>query len=171
VSGQGVEHDSGKWDHPVARLGLWCSEYRTRPRQEHELTVDCEQSAQEVHPIQCQPEALALAKSCAGCKDDERPITVGDRLDDRVDDFGLQRLDPSRFSLRQPGPNSAALRDDPVSDRGPEDGDNVPVDELDCSRLEDLREVADPGLDLGRAGGADRSITESRVDVTAQVRL
>jgi hypothetical protein len=106
-----------------------------------------------------------------GCKDHERPIAVGDRRDDRLHDLGLQRLDPSRFSLRQPGPGSGVLRDDPVSDRGPEDGDHVPVDELDCSRLENFREAADPSLDLGRADGADRSITERRVDVTAQVRL
>ena len=120
---------------------------------------------------QCQPEALALAKSGTGCKDHECPIAVGDRLDDRLDDFGLQRLDPSRFGLRQPGPNGGVLRDDPVSGRSSEDGDNVPEDELDGARLEDLCEAAHPGLNLGRADGADRSIAESRVDVTTQVRL
>jgi hypothetical protein len=135
------------------------------------LTVDGELSAQEVHPVQCQPEALALAEPGAGCKDHERPIAVGDRLDDRLDDFGLQRLDPSRFGLGQPGPSGRVLRDDPVGGRGPEDGDDVPVDELDGARLEDLGEAAHPGWDLRRADGAHRSITERRVDVTTQVRL
>jgi hypothetical protein len=86
-------------------------------------------------------------------------------------DLGLQRLDPSRFGLRQPGPNGGVLRDDTVGGRGTEDGDYVPVDELDGARLKVLGEAAHPGLDLGRADGADRSITESRVDVTTQVRL
>jgi len=55
-----------------------------------------------------------LAKSGVGCKADERPIAVGDRLDDRLDDLGLQRLYPSQFSLRQPGPDGGVLLDDPV---------------------------------------------------------
>jgi hypothetical protein len=135
------------------------------------LTVDGELSAQEVHPVQCQPEALALAESGTGCKDHERPMAVGDRLDDRLDDSGLQRLDPSRFGLWQSGPKGGVLRDNPVGGGGPEDGDHVPVDELDGARLEDLGEAAHPGLDLGRVDGADRSITESRVDVTTRVRL
>jgi len=41
------------------------------------LTVDGELSAQEVHPIQRQPEALALTKPGTGCNDHERPIAVG----------------------------------------------------------------------------------------------
>jgi hypothetical protein len=29
VSGQGIKDDSGKRDHPIARLGLWSPEYGT----------------------------------------------------------------------------------------------------------------------------------------------
>jgi hypothetical protein len=47
-----------------------------------------------------EPEAFALAKPGAGSEDYERPIAVRDSLDDRLNDLGLQRLDPSRFGPR-----------------------------------------------------------------------
>jgi hypothetical protein len=64
------------------------------------LTIDGDLSAQEVDPIQREPEALALAKPGAGGEDYERPIAVRDSIDDRLNDLGLQRLDPSRFGPR-----------------------------------------------------------------------
>ena len=72
MRGQRVHNDLGLWNDPVARLRLRRAERRRLTRHGGQLAVDGHRALKEPHPVDGQPEALALAHTCTGREGDQR---------------------------------------------------------------------------------------------------
>jgi hypothetical protein len=135
------------------------------------LSVDRHLTAQKVDPIEGEAEALTLAHSSARCQDHECSVSSRDLYDESLYDLGRQGLDPSNLRLRKLDPNCGTSRDESIGDRSAQDRHDVPIDEFDRCRLEDLFAGAYPRLQFGRSNRCKWSVAKVGKHVYAKIRL
>lgn len=169
--GEGRVHNLGHGHRAEARLALRWPELGDAGPSAEELAVDPDLAAEEVDPVDGEPEALALAKPHAGTEDDEGAVPVRHGGDERLQlaesegyHLGIVALGESDLDAWRGG-------DETVADRRFENRRHPPVDELDRAGCEDTGELLHPRLDLAAADGAQGPATERWVGMQAQVGL
>ena len=105
--------------------------------------------AKEVDIAHAQSEHLALSETTSGGDHPDRPVAVGERVDDRFDPFDGPRLDLALLAWGQlDGSRLARVGgDEPVVDRGGEDRRDVGEDGPHVGRRQLLLQAPNPRLD------------------------
>ena len=97
--GEGGSHDVGHGHGAEARLALRGSEVRDSASSRDELADDADPPAEEVDPVDGQPEALALSQSHPCSEDDEGAVTVGDRGGERCTSVTVRGMTSASLRL------------------------------------------------------------------------
>jgi hypothetical protein len=171
VLGQHGRHHLGHRHRAETGLARRWLEFRDTGLGADELAIHPDVLAKEVHSIDRQAEALALAHPHARREDEQRPVPERDGVgqgryvaDGQWDHLRVQLL-------RQGDPDARRRRDKPVTDRRLEDRRNPPVRDLHRPRRKGFAQLLDPRLHLTAPDGAQRPAPECGVGVDPEVRL
>src|SRR5207244_1398518 len=85
-------------------LTLWRTELRRPGLHCDQLAVDANVATEEVHSVNRQAEALALAQASAGREEDKRAVPLGNCVSEGLDGLDRERDDLAAVQLRQLDP-------------------------------------------------------------------